>query len=272
MFVRKVFLTLVALFCSMSSAQQYDTPETRKQNTEAHIQADEQKNTANARQTDTSILQKKEAEAKEYLEKMFWYLPNPEANSRIRFYEKLPASSHSADPNVIFTPLIITSFVVTGVVMAPPLIYPVGTDEYLLEVGFRDGKIGYVNVVGCCGLSQNFYKGRREVYNEYVSTEPVDDILSRESTERERVERESEKKQQEIALEKKREEQARRAEMAKPYPRIGMTKEQIVKRTNWGAPNDINRTITAGGIREQWVYGIERYLYFDNGILAVIQD
>lgn len=263
---------LVALFCSMSNAQQYDTPETRKQKIEADIQAEEQKKTANTRQPDTSILQQKEAEAKEYLGKLFWYLPNPAANSRIRFYERLPASSHSANPNVIFTPLITTSFVVTGVVMAPPLIYSVGTDEYLLEIKFPDGKVGYVNVVGCCGLSQNLYKGKREVFNEYVSTEPVDDILSRESTERERVERESVKKQQEIILEKTREEKARRAEMEKPYPRIGMTKEQVVKRTNWGTPNDINRTITAGGTREQWVYGIGRYLYFSNGILTAIQD
>lgn len=269
---RKVFLTLLAVFCSMCSAQQYDAPDTRKQKSETHIQVEDQKKTANQRQPDTSLFTQKEAEAKEYLGKIFWYLPNPAANSRIRFYERLPASSHSADPNIIFTPLTTTSFVVTGVVMAPPLVYSIGTDEYLLEIKFLDEKVGYVNVVGCCGLSQNLYKGRRDVNNEYVSTESVDNILLRESVEQERDDRESVKKQQEIALEKKREEHARRAEMAKPYPRIGMTKEQVIKRTNWGAPNDINRTITAGGIREQWVFGIGRYLYFANGILTTIQD
>lgn len=96
-----------------------------------------------------------------------------------------------------------------------------------------------------------------------VSTESVDDILSRESSERERVERESVKKQQEIALEKReeqaknREEQARRAEMAKPYPRIGMTREQIVKRRNWGAPSNINRTITAGASENNGSTGLD---------------
>lgn len=200
MFNTKAFVAIVALFCSMSSAQQYDTPETRKLKTEADIQVEEQKKMMSARQPDASIVPQKEAEAKEYLGKIFWYLPNPAANSRIRFYERLPASSHSADPNVIFTPLTTTSFVVTGVVMAPPLIYSVGTDEYLLEIKFPDDKVGYVNVVGCCGLKQNLYKGKREANNEYVSTELIKDILVKESLEREKDERESAKKKQETAL------------------------------------------------------------------------
>lgn len=40
----------------------------------------------------------------------------------------------------------------------------------------------------------------------------------------------------------------------------------------WGQPEDINRTIVQGNINEQWVYSLDCYLYFDNGILTAIQD
>ena len=40
----------------------------------------------------------------------------------------------------------------------------------------------------------------------------------------------------------------------------------------WGAPYDINRTVTRNCIHEQWVYGIGRYLYFEGNILTAIQD
>jgi hypothetical protein len=42
----------------------------------------------------------------------------------------------------------------------------------------------------------------------------------------------------------------------------------------WGRPLDVNRTITAGNAREQWVYGESRrkYLYFENGRLTTLQD
>jgi len=53
---------------------------------------------------------------------------------------------------------------------------------------------------------------------------------------------------------------------------LGMTREQA--RMSWGNPSDINRTITAYGVYEQWVYGTysHRYLYFEDGILTTIQD
>lgn len=52
--------------------------------------------------------------------------------------------------------------------------------------------------------------------------------------------------------------------------RIGMTKSMC--REAWGNPYDINRTTNAYGTREQWVYGIGRYLYFEGDILTTIQD
>ena len=55
---------------------------------------------------------------------------------------------------------------------------------------------------------------------------------------------------------------------------IGMTEEQVV--ASWGFSYRMprkNRTITAGGVREQWVLGrYSGYLYFENGILTTIQQ
>lgn len=52
--------------------------------------------------------------------------------------------------------------------------------------------------------------------------------------------------------------------------KIGMTKAMC--REAWGNPYDINRTTNTYGTREQWVYNLGRYLYFDGDILTAIQD
>ena len=52
---------------------------------------------------------------------------------------------------------------------------------------------------------------------------------------------------------------------------IGSTQHDIVK-NGWGYPSGINKTTTANGVREQWVYGERRYLYFENGVLTAIQE
>lgn len=58
----------------------------------------------------------------------------------------------------------------------------------------------------------------------------------------------------------------------RPGARIGMTPKQVTEGTNWGKPERINRTITATGTDEQWVYGNGNYLYFRNGKLRAIQN
>ena len=52
--------------------------------------------------------------------------------------------------------------------------------------------------------------------------------------------------------------------------RIGMTAAQV--RMSWGPPDDINRTITAFGRTEQWVYGSGSYVYLRNGQVVSIQN
>lgn len=67
---------------------------------------------------------------------------------------------------------------------------------------------------------------------------------------------------------------------AKPAPKLGMSTGQVITYTNWGAPNSVNKTSTANGELEQWVYeedihriGIQNgYLYFTNGVLTAIQS
>lgn len=56
-----------------------------------------------------------------------------------------------------------------------------------------------------------------------------------------------------------------------PKPvRIGMTDEAVLTE-GWGRPDKINRTTTATGVSEQWVYGY-KYLYFEDGVLVTIQN
>ena len=52
--------------------------------------------------------------------------------------------------------------------------------------------------------------------------------------------------------------------------RIGMTKQMCLE--SWGKPDDINTTTGSYGTHEQWVYGNENYLYFENGKLTDIQN
>lgn len=58
---------------------------------------------------------------------------------------------------------------------------------------------------------------------------------------------------------------------------IGMTRIQVM--ISWDNPEKINRTMTANGVHEQWVYyplGLlssrRTYIYFDNDVCTAIQD
>ena len=50
-----------------------------------------------------------------------------------------------------------------------------------------------------------------------------------------------------------------------------MTKDEVLNST-WGQPEDINKTTTKYGTREQWSYSGYRYIYFEDGIVTSIQD
>jgi hypothetical protein len=48
--------------------------------------------------------------------------------------------------------------------------------------------------------------------------------------------------------------------------RVGMTAEEVIRLC--GRPNRINESVNARGKDEQWVYGSDIYLYFQNGSLS----
>lgn len=54
-------------------------------------------------------------------------------------------------------------------------------------------------------------------------------------------------------------------------PIISMTDYEVIEDSTWGKPKSINRTETAYGVREQWVYD-RGYLYFEDGYLTSIQS
>lgn len=61
------------------------------------------------------------------------------------------------------------------------------------------------------------------------------------------------------------------AEAKKTNPYIGMPRSEL-ENSKWGNPKDINKTITAYGTSEQWVYGNGNYVYLDDGIVTAIQN
>jgi TPR repeat protein len=52
---------------------------------------------------------------------------------------------------------------------------------------------------------------------------------------------------------------------------VGMSKAEVLA-SSWGKPQSVNTTTTRAGKREQWVYGGNNYLYFEDGVLEVIQN
>lgn len=94
-----------------------------------------------------------------------------------------------------------------------------------------------------------------------------------------------EKKQSELQEEEFKELQESNPRLARLIRKYGQTRgERIYEKEIWigmtdemardalGRPNDINRTTTSWGIREQWVYPNRVYLYFEDGILTSWQD
>jgi len=52
---------------------------------------------------------------------------------------------------------------------------------------------------------------------------------------------------------------------------IGESPERT-RKCGWGKPERINRSIYASHTREQWVYGGNNYLYFENDVLVSISN
>lgn len=87
------------------------------------------------------------------------------------------------------------------------------------------------------------------------------------------------------AQEREQARQKAREDYVQAHPELdGPTKEAILKghiiigmssngaRAAWGNPERINRSGNASGVSEQWVYGDNFYVYFEDGVLTSWQD
>lgn len=192
--------------------------------------------------------------------KTFWYQPKPTASIKIKFFE--PSKNGDAPANQygnIFVVETETSFTVTG--------YEHGQDDrYYLKLEFPDGKVGYLKVYGLATgdpdeypVIEHLYPGKIDALDieEYLFSRPPQEIFA------------SEKK---AAAERKAKQAKADAEWkARGGVTLGMTSAQVLN-SNWGKPSKVNRTVTQNGTREQWVYGGNNYLYFENGKLTSIQN
>jgi hypothetical protein len=91
--------------------------------------------------------------------------------------------------------------------------------------------------------------------------------------ERKQLAAQAEEERKQLAAQRERADLQRAQQLAKlPGVKIGMSADTVRNKTSWGAPATINRTTTASGTKEQWVYGGGNYLYFENGRLTAIQN
>ena len=172
----------------------------------------------------------------------YWYTP-AQRTEPLRFYNS--ASDFSQENYK-------ESFLITGPISLTFLPVDYGDSPYerpSYKVQFPDGRVGYVKT----GVSM----GRcfPDLPIQCFSDKSPADNASEQARQAA-----AQKKAQAVAASKPKKEGVA----------IGMTKEQVLS-SNWGRPQSVNKTITANGTREQWVYN-GGYLYFDNGVLTTIQN
>lgn len=188
--------------------------------------------------------------------KTFWYLPNPKpAFGKIAFLEPLSDEKFFVTTD--------TSFIVVD--------YESGQyDKYYLKLKFPDGKVGYLPVNRMFLTNPDYYPVIENLYHdderyddfkEYIFSQPPQVIFAAQKAKQAKATAELKAKQAKAGARSK----------ARGGVRIGMTAAQVIK-SNWGKPNNINRTTTPYSECEQWVYGDHNYLYFENGILTSIQN
>lgn len=73
-----------------------------------------------------------------------------------------------------------------------------------------------------------------------------------------------------LALAERQAADAEKARRKREGAAIGMTPDDVLA-SAWGRPERVNRTITAAGVREQWVYPGYNYIYITNGVVTGIQ-
>lgn len=230
--IQVVFLFLMLGFASHTSAQY---------KTEKEFIAEKQKEEQAEKQ---AAFDKR---ASSIVGRTFWIKPNPKAIFHISFRDLARRSGSEK-----FFVTTVNSFTVLGIEK--------GEDgEHYAKVEFPDGKIGYLELD-----SKELNIGAKKVkliplieggetmldYEEYLYPVPPEQF---------------------IAAYQARKNSQKNGAKPKSGVRLGMSVEQVLA-SNWGKPMSVNKTTTTRGSSEQWVYGSNNYLYFDNGILTSIQN
>lgn len=143
----------------------------------------------------------------------------------------------------------------------------VANKNYLQLFFILKNQLGNEIIVGANGSMEDFFIEKEKYINEQ-------ELQKKEENERKRI-IEEERRKREIAKESAAKENIEK--YGKYYGDLinarkvvlGMNKEMCIKA--WGKPMEINKTIVAGLVQEQWVYSLSMYLYFENGELTAIQ-
>jgi len=192
-----------------------------------------------------------DTERQKYVGRRFWITPNPKATSHIKFVDTLGQYGYQNTEFVVTEP---TSFVVSGFTRQR-------NDNYA-QVTFQDGKVAYLKENVSfeydpkeASLFEHMYSLTEYTFDfvEYIFPMSPADLK--------------------VALEKKRSKAAAAAAALKARGgvRLGMTADQV-RKSSWGKPSSINRSVGSYGVHEQWVYGGNNYIYLENGRVTSIQN
>lgn len=154
-------------------------------------------------------------------------------------------------------------------------------DDITLRQSLNPDDIFYQYYISLTGTSENI-KGVKYYIPFLKNWENLIESASDYRAEVERKAQEANAQQLENERRWAKEEADYKAELIRKYGRananlildgqvkIGFTKAMCEE--SWGSPSSINRTTTAYGTLEQWVYGIGCYLYFEGNKLTAIQN
>lgn len=227
--------------------------------------------------------------------KKLWYVPGKFMPS---FYKVVRTYSGTSNRNLDqkFTPTSQVYFEILDYFLLSEDTFPGWRERYrdYQSYGYRvrieDGTIGFIYAESVIGkitnnfehkLSSNVRDLDDSINRNFFTADPA--VIRADAQEQEirknaeEKQRFSEKKEYErheneaklLSLERQRDAYEKESKR-KGGVRIGMNKKQVIA-SNWGRPSSVNKTTTANGISEQWVYD-GSYLYFENGILRTIQN
>lgn len=127
----------------------------------------------------------------------------------------------------------------------------------------HNGKVDYIRSAGIFsgGIYYEIYDAREGNKISLYSKQGLADYKEAVKQYKENLEKEKEEEEEEKSSQKS---------LEKPTPQIGMTASEV-EASSWGKPVRKNITKYPWGKREQWVYSIYRYIYFENGRVTSIQ-